>query len=138
MIDIDNYKRAIRWLRRGLAELDRQPGDPTVQASVLQSFEVTQNLSESALRQAYVSLGKDREATYLSVRELIWRASEEGIVFPSCKQWLEYGLALESMREAMMLSLPQSIENAPQLLSRFAQDLESFAHCLEKRLATNA
>lgn len=138
MIDIDNYKRAIQWLRRGLAELDREPGDPAIQASVLQSFEVTHNLSESLLRQAYVSLGEDSEAAYLSARELIWRASEEGIAFPSCKQWLEYGLALESMREAMMLSLPQSIENAPQLLSRFAQDLESLAHCLEKRLANNA
>jgi len=53
MIDVDNYKRAIRWLRRGLAQLDR-------------------------------------------------------------------------------------FENAPQLLSRFAHDLESFVHCLEKRLATNA
>lgn len=138
MIDIDNYKRAIQWLRRGLAELDRKPDDSIVQASVLQSFEVTYNLSESLLRQAYVSFDEDPEAAHLSARELIWRANGEGFVFPSCKQWLEYGLALESMREAMMLSQPQSIEDVPQLLCRFAQELDSFERSLEKRLATHA
>ena len=138
MIDIDNYKRAIDWLQRGLAELQRIPESPVLQLNVLHAFEVTHNLSESLLRHSYVALSDDKDAAFLSTRELIWRASEEGLVLSSRKQWLHYGLALESMREACMYSLEGDPETASELLSHFAQDLQTFADSLEKRLAANA
>ncbi len=138
MIDIDNYKHAIKWLRRGLAERDREPQNSAVRLSVLQSFEVTYNLSESILRQAYGSLHIEENAAYLSTREIFRRAEEEGLMLSSSKQWMRYGLALESMREASISSSEDGLEDMQQVLSRFALDLETFALCLEQRLVTNA
>ncbi len=138
MIDINNYKRAIQWLRRGLTQLEREPENPAFQLSVLQSFEVTYNLSESLLRQAHVALSDNKDAAYLSTRELLRQAGEDGLVLSSPRQWLHYGLVLESMREACMFALEANVEQPSQLVSRFAQDLESFAMNLEKRLAANA
>ena len=135
MMDIQNYKGVVAWLRSNLAEFRTRPEDPVVHYALLQSFEVTHNLSEAVLREAYVLRGTDEYAPYLSLRELIWRASEEGIVLSSRKDWLQYGIALESMKEALSLSATRSAAEVDQLLSRFADDLETFVHCLERRLA---
>ena len=137
MMDLNNYKGAVTWLRGNLAEFQARPSDPTVQFALLQSFEVTHNLSEAILRGAYVSLGVDEYAPYLSLRELIWRAGEEGFVLSTRKDWLQYGLALETMREALNLSATGGIGDAAQLLSRFADDLEVFSRCLDRRLVSN-
>jgi hypothetical protein len=137
MMDIENYKQAIAWLRGNLAELQSTPGDPCVQLAVLHSFEVTYNLSEAILREAYVALGTDEYAAYVSLRELIWRASEDGIRLSSRKHWMRYGLALETMTEGFSLSADSSIADAGELLSRFADELESFANCVQRRLVSN-
>jgi hypothetical protein len=138
MMDIENYKGAVAWLRSNLEYLRKSPSDPVVQFALLQSFEVTHNLSEAVLREMYVSLGVDEFADYLSLRELIWRAGEEGIVLSCRKDWMEYGSALERMRDTLSLSANGTIADADKLLSRFADDLESFARCVERRLARNA
>lgn len=138
MIDTENYKAAIAWLRHNLAALQAAPDDPAVQFALLQSFEVTYNLSEAILRQAYVSLGIDDYAAHVSLRELIWRASEEGLVLSCRKDWLHYGLALETMSESINLSVPENSIDSVQLLSRFAEELDKFARCLERRLVSHA
>ena len=138
MIDIDNYKHAIEWLRSGLAEWNRERQNSAVRLSVLQSFAVTYNISESILRQAYVSLDIEENAAYLSTRELIRRAAEEGLMLSSSKEWMRYGLALESMREASISWSDDGLENMLPVLSPFVLDLEAFALCLEQRLVTNA
>ena len=135
MIDIDNFRRAIQWLRRGLAEVQHEPVNPVVQLSLLQSFEVTYNLAEELLRQVCVESVLGPDAAFLSTRELIWRASEEGLVFATRKEWAQYGLALESMRDACMLSTGESVKESFQLFSQFAQLLDSFADSLQERLA---
>lgn len=137
MMNIDDYKQAIAWLRKNLAELERNPDDPSVQYAVLHTFEVTHNLSEAVLREAYVSLGVDEYAAYLSLRELIYRASEEGMVLSSSKAWLEHGLALERMREAFCLCAQESAVDAMQRLSQYADELELFARSVEGRLVSN-
>jgi hypothetical protein len=137
MMNIDNYKGAVAWLRRSLAEFQTRSGDPMVQYALLQSFEVTHNLSEAILREAYVSLDIDEYAPYISLRELIWRAGEEGIVLCSRKDWLQYGLALETMREELDLTAGSDVGAVAQLISRFADELDSFARCLDKRLISN-
>ena len=137
MMNIDNYKQAIAWLHGNLAELQITPEDPCVQLAVLQSFEVTYNLSEAILREAYVALGTDEYAAYLSLRELIWRASEDGLRLSSRRNWMQYGLVLETMREGFSLSADSSIADAGEFLSRFADELESFANCIQRRLVSN-
>jgi hypothetical protein len=136
-MDIDNYKGAVAWLRLSLAEFQKQPDDPMVQFALLQSFEVTHNLSEAILRGAYVSLGIDEHAPYISLRELIWRAGEEGFVLSSRKDWLQYGLALETMKENLCLTAGSDPGAVAQLISRFADELETFTRCLDKRLVSN-
>jgi hypothetical protein len=133
MIDIDNYKRAIEWLRRGISELNNDPASPTLRLGILHSFEVTYNLSESILRQAYVSLGSEENAAYISARELILHASDEGLVLSSPKRWMHYGFVLESMREACMDSVDETVVMSQELLLEFAQELEAFAHSMKTR-----
>lgn len=137
MMDIDNYKGAVAWLRRNLAEFQTRPSDPVLQYALLQSFEVTHNLSEAILREAYVSLGTDKYAPYISLRELIWRAGEDGFVLSSRKDWLQYGLALETMKENLCLTADSDAGAVAQLISRFADELEFFTRCLDKRLVSN-
>ena len=133
MIDIDNYKRAIEWLKRGVGELSADPANLAVRLGVLQSFEVTYNISESLLRQAFASLGDQEDATFISTREVILRAAHEGLALSTARQWMHYGFVLESVRESCMYSTEESLDIAPELLSTFAEELESFAHCLEAR-----
>jgi hypothetical protein len=137
MMAIDDYKGAVAWLRLTLKEFQVRPDDPMMQYALLQSFEVTHNLSEAVLREIYVSLGTDEYATYLSLRELIWRANSEGIVFPCRKDWLEYGLALEKMRETLSVSAIGNRGDLVEMLSRFGDDLESFANRVQRRLVSN-
>ena len=138
MIDIDIYKHAIAWLRHGIAELDREPENSTVLLSVMQSFEVTYNLSESILRQAYVLLDIEENAAYLSTRELLRRGGEEGFMLSSSKEWMRYGLVLETMRETSISLGEDGFEEMLRVLSRFVQELEAFALCLEEKLVINA
>jgi len=133
MIDVDNYRRAVEWFRRGLFELSNDPSNPVVRLSVLPSFEVAFNISETLLRKAYVSLGSDEDATWVSARELILRASDEGLVLSSPKRWMHYGLVLETMRESCLESPDETVEISTELLSSFALELEAFAHVLEMR-----
>ena len=133
MIDIDNYKRAIEWLRRGIPELSANPKSLAIRLGVLQSFEVTYNISEGLLREAFASLDDQEDANFLSTREVILRAAHDGLRLSTVKQWMHYGFVLESVRESCMYLTEETYELDPGLLLRFADELESFAHCLEAR-----
>ena len=110
MIDIDNYKRAIQWLHRDLVHVQQGMSEKSVEMGVLHAFEVTHNVSEAILREAYVALGVDEQAPYLSTRELFRRAAEEGIRLSTPKRWLEYSLILESIKEAWLQSATLNLE----------------------------
>ncbi|HEX3569848.1 MAG TPA: hypothetical protein VHU44_03410 [Acidobacteriaceae bacterium] len=137
MTNIENLRQAIERLRRGISECQVNPDNPHVQLSVLHSFEVTYNLAESFLREACVERLLGPEAAYFSTRELIWRASEEGVEFPSRRQWVEYGTSLESMRDTCMLSGTGNLAESLQVLGEFARGVEAFADSLQERLAFN-
>ncbi len=139
MIDIDNYRRSIAWMKRNLLALEQSPDDKIIQDATLQSFEVTFNLSEETLRKAVRSLETDDASTYLSFREVIYRADDEGLGFTANKHWLEYGLALESIRETFFVNAELEIDATCRLLlTRYVKELESFAIVLERKLATRA
>ncbi len=139
MIDLENYTAAISWLNRSLAQLEREPSNYAVRLSALHSFEVTYNVSESLLRQAYSLLSENEDAAFLSTRELIRQASDEGLTLSSPRQWMQYGLTLESIRQAMMFSgVEQGFDLQTLYPAQFAKELTLFAHCLERRLATHA
>lgn len=139
MIDIDNYGRSIAWMKRNLFALEQSPDDKIFQDATLQSFEVTFNLSEEVLRRALVSLEADDASTFLSFREVTCRADDEGIGFTSNKHWLEYGTALESIREKFFVAAELDIDvTFRSLLTRYIAELESFAVALERKLAARA
>ena len=139
MIDIDNYRRSIAWMKRNLLALEQSPDDKIIQDATLQSFEVTFNLSEEVLRNAFLSLRMDREAAYLSFREVIYRADDEGVGFTSNKHWLEYGMALESIRATFFVAAELNLDAAfRSLLTRYVAELESFTIALERKLAARA
>ena len=133
MIDIDNYKRAIEWLRRGIPELSANPKSLAIRLGVLQSFEVTYNVSEGLLREAFASLDDQEDGPYISTRDVILRAAHDGLRLSTAKQWMHYGFVIESMRESCMHETEETFDVEPELLSTFADELESFAHCLEAR-----
>jgi hypothetical protein len=133
MIDIDNYRRAIEWLRRGIPELSANPTSLAIRLGVLQSFEVTYNISEGLLREAFASLDDQEDANFLSTREVILRAAHDGLRLSSAKRWMHYGFVIESMRESCMHETEETYDLEPELLLTFADELESFAHCLEAR-----
>lgn len=138
MIDVENYNRAIQWLQRSLAELSHTPDNPVVQLGALHCIEVTYNISERILREVYVLLGNDEQTPYISARELVRRAGEDGLVLSTPKQWMQYGFALEAMRETCMLSLAASPEELANLGAQLIEELRSFARCLDVRLAASA
>ena len=132
MTTFENYKRAVVWMRRNLTELAKMPEHKLIQDAVLQSFEVTFNISEEILRRAYVSSGEDEAAAYLSVRELIYRANAS---FPCNMHWLEYGLALESAHKQYLETADVNLGQEMQvLLVRYTEELERFALSLERKM----
>jgi hypothetical protein len=135
MIDIENYKRAIQWLERGIAEQTNKPNDETVQDSVMLSFEVTYNLSESILRQALNELMEGQSLAYLSSRELMHYASDEGLALSSAENWLRYGIALE---ETNRTQGEEFLAHLAPLVPQYVKDLEAFSHRLERRLVSGA
>jgi hypothetical protein len=138
MIDIDNYRRAIEWLRRGVKELSQDPENRFIKLGVLHSFEVTYNISEGILRQAYVLLADDDDAPYVSARELILRAHDEGLALSSPKRWMHDGFVIETMRESCLQSPQESFDLPLELVLSFALELEAFAQTLEVRGAAIA
>lgn len=134
MIEVDNYTRAIDWLDRGITELAKNPSDEKIQDSVLLSFEVTYNLTESTLRRALQMTSEDSEAAYLSSRELMRYAVDYGMTLTTGEQWLRYGLALEEARNDQGLSTAVD----PSLLSQYVTELRAFSGRLEKRLVALA
>ena len=135
MIDIENYKRAIAWLRRGLNELQQDPDNNGIQLSILHQFEVTHNISEALLREAYVLLGTDEQAPYVSLRALLSRAAEDGIRLSSPTQWLQYALVLETAKQMWFDTATADFESILPLLPRFADELDAFAQSVQQRLA---
>ena len=136
MIDIENYKRAIAWLRRSLNELQQEPGNQVVRLSILHRFEVTHSITEALLRQVYVLLGVDDQAAVLSLRELVRRAREKGIRFTSPMQWLQYGLILECAQVKWLETAEADLAAILPILPRYAAELDAFAESLEQRMAT--
>ena len=138
MIDIDNYKRSIAWLRSSLNEHNHRSEEQMFQLGVLHCFEVTHNISEAILREAYVSLAVDEQALYLSIRELIRRAAEEGVRLSSPSQWLEYAIVLESTKQGWYETATVDLDAILSILPHYADDLDAFATSLQQRMATLA
>jgi hypothetical protein len=128
MIDLENYKRSIDWLDRGITELTRNPADEKIQDSVLLSFEVTYNLTESTLRRALQMTSDDQEAAYLSSCELMRYAVDYGITLTSGEQWLRYGLALEEVKNHQEYS--SQVDTS--LLHQYVTELRAFSERLGK------
>ena len=136
MTTVDNYKRAVAWMRRNLSELAQSPDGKLIQDAVLQSFEVTFNISEEILRRAYEDINEDDLAGYVSVRELIYRAP---FSFPSNMHWLEYGFALESARQQFLEKADVNFNDEMRsLLTRYTEELELFAVSLERKMVAGA
>ncbi len=138
MIDIENYKRAIAWLRRSLNEHQQDPSNYALQLGILHRFEVTHNISEALLREAYIGLGVDAQAPYVSIRALISRAREEGFILSSPMHWLRYALLLESTKLAWLENATVNLDPVLPVLAHYAAELESFAESLQKRTAALA
>ena len=135
MIDLENYKRAIAWLRRGMLEIERAPDNSDVQLSILHRFEVTHNVTDAILREAYADLDVDDMAATLSLRELIRRAAEDGLRLSTVSQWLHYAVLLESTKEAWMETLALNLGQILPILPQYAAELDAFAASLTRKLA---
>lgn len=131
MIDITQYKRAVQWLERRMAEQARGPDDEVSRFALLQSFEVTYNVTETILRQALSQLSDDPNISQLSSRELMRYAVDEGLPLVSAESWLQYGLALERANATFGEAFSECVL---PLLPQYAQDIQIFATRLEERL----
>ena len=131
MIDIDNYKRAIQWLERAVAELALEPNNEAVHDSVLLSFEVTYNVSETVLREALSEVAASLNTAKLSSRELMRYANDEGLFFSSGESWLRYGIALECANNTHGDSF---LEYVVPVLPQYLRELNAFFDRLEERL----
>lgn len=138
MIDIDNYNRAIGWLRRCLAEFRNNPTNRFMKLGLLHSVEVTYNISEALLREVYTSIDDERGAILISTRELIRCAADYGLALSTPLQWMRYGVVIEEAREKCLASTDETFDLPIELLSIFADELDSFAHTLEHRGAARA
>ena len=135
MIDIANYKRSIAWLRRGMEEQRAHPEMRILQDGLTHSFEVTYNVTESTLREAIMKLTGNQNIGYLSAREVLRYASDEGLFLTESETWLLYGLAIEKTNAR----LGDDFEtNVLPLLPGFAAELDASAERLEGRLALAA
>ena len=121
MMNVAEYKRAVQWLQRGMAELALKPESQTLQDSV-----------ERILRETLVEVYGDKSVGHLSSRELMRYAEDEGLHLSSGEQWLRYGLALERARETLGESFSDDVL---PLLPQYRLELELFATRLEGRLA---
>ena len=137
MIEIDNYKRSLEWLQRSIDRLQSHIDDPVSRLSALKSFEVVFNTSEEMLRRAFDEVGGDKLSPYLSVRELIYRAADEGLKFPLNKHWLEYSTALETVLERFSSTADVHLgTELPGMLLRLVTELHVFAVSVEQRVVT--
>ena len=135
MIDIENYKRAIAWLRRGMIELQQEPDNDAVRLGILHRFEVTHNVSEGILREVYAALDVDEQAPHISLREVLRRGAEEGLALSSPKQWLQYGLLLETTKDAWINTATVNLDAIFPILPGYAEELDAFAMSLTQRMA---
>lgn len=135
MIDLENYKRAIQWLKRGTEEHSRLPDSKIMRDALWHCVEVTYNVTERNLREALVQLSDDPLIPGLSSAELMRFAADEGLALSSPLTWLEYGLALERSTESIGATFNSAVL---PLVPQYTRDLESFANRLEKRLTQNA
>lgn len=133
MIDIDNYKRAISWLRRSIVDLQNDPANRFAKLGLLHSFEVTYNIYEALLREVYASIDDEEDAILISTRELIRCAADHGLVLSTPRQWMHYGLVIEDARVVCLASGIESFDLCPDLLLNFADELDAFTHNLELR-----
>ena len=131
MIDIENYKRSIQWLERGVAALALEPNNETVHDSVMLSFEVTYNVSESVLRGALSEDATSLNTAQLSSRELMRYASDEGLLLSSGESWLRYGIALECANNTHGDAF---LEYVAPVLPQYLKELNAFFDRLEQRL----
>ena len=135
MIDLENYQLAIQWLERGIAEQTRKPDDETVRDSITLSFEVTYNLSERILRQALSEFAGDPSIVFVSSRELMRYAVDEGLPLSSAENWLRYGIALEQVNKTQGGAFSESLVS---LLPNYITELQAFSQRLENRLVSFA
>lgn len=135
MIDLENYKRAIQWLKRGTEEHSRLPDSNIVRDALWHCVEVTYNVTERNLREALVQFSDDPLIPGLSSAELMRFAADEGLTLSAPLTWLQYGLALERSTESVGEAFNSTVL---PLVPQYIQDLESFATRLERRLAPNA
>lgn len=130
MIDIANYKRSIAWLKRGIADQSAEPSNRIFSDGLTQSAGVTYNLTEIVLRQALAGFSEEAVIPFLSSRELMRYADDEGLHLASPEAWLRYGIALEQANATQGDSF--SVSLLP-LLPEYAEQLEGFAERLEGR-----
>ena len=132
MIDIDKYKRAVQWLKRGTEEHSLQPESRIMRDALWQCVTVTYNVTERTLREALAQLSDDPLIPALSSAELMRFAADEGLTLSSPSTWLEYGLALERSTESIGETFNGTVL---PLVPQYTQELEAFATRLERRLA---
>ncbi len=131
MIDLANYKRAIPWLKRGIAELSKEPENKMVRYGVFHCVGVTYNVTECTLRQALAQVSDDELIPGLSSRELMRFAADEGLTLSSPQVWLQYGLAIKRSNETLEEAFNESIL---PILPQYVRELEDFSIRLEGRL----
>ena len=135
MIDIDTYKRAIPWLKRGTEQHSRQPESNIVRDALWHCVELTYNATERILREALVQLSDDPLIPGLSSAELMRFAADEGLTLSAPLTWLQYGLAIERATESLGATFNGTVL---PFVPQYTQELESFATRLEGRLGQNA
>jgi hypothetical protein len=136
MIDFKNYKVAIVEAGEILAQASEPASHPSARLALLNRFEVLTNISESILRRVFASLGGPEHNTFLSIRELLRQASDEGLHLATPDQWIAYLAALETMNAEWIGAADVVIEpNTLLLLQGFVRDIQAFANRAE-RMAT--
>lgn len=131
MIELDNYKRAIQWLKQHADAYSREPENAMYRDGLVHSFETLYTVTETRLRHALTELTGDSAVAQLSSRELMRYAEEEGLYLTSAQSWLEYGIAIERANESLCDATSEII--AP-IIPRYLDELEKFSELLSKRL----
>lgn len=133
MIDIDNYKRCVAWLTRCMDEHAADPESRMQRDGLLHAAEVSYNVTESTLRHALDELTGEETFAFVSSRELMRLAAEEGLKVSSREAWLRYGLAIEGANQSLGESLPTTLL---PMLPQFAGEFQAFSKRLEQRLVS--
>ena len=136
MIDFKNYKAAIVQAEEILAQAGDPTSHPSARLTFLNRFEVLTNISESILRRVFASLGGPEHNTFLSIRELLRQASEEGLHLATPNQWITYLIALETMNARWIGAADVVMEQETLLLlQEFVHNIQAFANRVERMAA---